>query len=143
MGAPPHVPGGVRKSARWQNSAVEPTAVELKNGRARMLMRTSQDVLYESFSYDGGETWGAARPSRLYSTLTMRTLGRLKDGRILFLWNDTTPLPEVARDESHKFFVGWGAIGGPAMKFSQTGMSFMRQFRQMRARRGRVFESCI
>lgn len=112
VGAPPHRPGGVHQSARWQNGAVEPTLVELNDGRIWMLMRTSQDTLYESYSSDGGETWQEARPSRFYSTLTMPTLGRLRDSRILLLWNNTTPLPEVARDASHKFFVGWGAIDG-------------------------------
>jgi hypothetical protein len=62
-------------------------------------MRTSQDNHYESVSQDGGETWDEPRPSRFYGTITMPTLGRLRDGRILLLWNNTTPLPEVARDE--------------------------------------------
>jgi hypothetical protein len=110
--APLHKPGGVHKSQRWQNGAVEPTVVELKDGTVWLLARTSQDNLYESFSKDGGETWSEARPSRFYSTLTMPTLGRLRDGRILLLWNNTTPLPEVARDESMKFFIGAGALDG-------------------------------
>ncbi|MCW5980444.1 MAG: exo-alpha-sialidase [Bryobacteraceae bacterium] len=108
--APPHAPGGVHKSARWQNGACEPAILEWKDGRVWMLMRTSQDNLYESISADGGQTWEAPRPSRFYSTLTMPTLGRLKDGRVLLLWNNTTPLPEVARDESHLFFVGSGVL---------------------------------
>jgi hypothetical protein len=112
VSAPLHTPGGIHRSARWQNGGCEPAVVELKDGRIWMLMRTSQDNLYESFSHDGGETWEPARPSRFYSTLTMPTLGRLRDGRILLLWNNTTPLPEVARDESHLFFVGSGVLDG-------------------------------
>ena len=77
-----------------------------------MLMRTSQDYHYESFSRDGGETWEPARPSRFYATLTMPTVGRLKDGRILLLWNNTTALPEVARDESDRFFLSSGVLDG-------------------------------
>ena len=99
VAAPPHVAGGIHQSVRWQNGGMEPTFLELNDGRIWMLMRTSQDTHYESFSLDGGETWDEPRPSRFYATITMPTLGRLSDGRILLLWNNTTPLPEVARDE--------------------------------------------
>ncbi|WP_010665282.1 sialidase family protein [Marinilabilia salmonicolor] len=34
------------------------------------------------------------KPSRFYGTITMPPIGRLKDGRLLFLRNNTTPLPE-------------------------------------------------
>jgi BNR repeat-like domain len=85
---PPH------QGPRWENWCVEPTLLELKDGRIWMLARTSQDNLYECFSKDGGETWSAWQPSRFYATLTMPTLFRLSDGRILLFWCNTTPLPE-------------------------------------------------
>ncbi len=106
-GAPAHVPDGeLHKGPRWQNGACEPTVVELSGGRLWMLARTSQDVLFESFSNDGGETWSAMAPSRFYSTLTMPTLLRLADGRILLLWNNTSPLPEVERSAATRFLIG-------------------------------------
>lgn len=88
---PPH------KGPRWENWCVEPTILELKDGRLWMLARTSRDNHHECFSDDGGETWSAWKPSRFYGTLTMPTLYRLSDGRILLFWCNTTPLPEVDR----------------------------------------------
>lgn len=98
------VPVGPRHEAvwphektRWQNNTIEPTIAELGDGRLWMLLRTSMDNLYQSFSQDGGETWSAPVPSRFYSTLTMPTFFRMKDGRLLVFWCNTTPLPEVDR----------------------------------------------
>jgi hypothetical protein len=85
------------RKTRWQNYAVEPTIAELADGRLWMLLRTSMDRLYESFSQDGGAAWSAPAPSRFYSTLTMPTFFRMKDSRLLLFWCNTTPLPEVDR----------------------------------------------
>ena len=94
VNAPPHEIGGVHKGVRWNHGAVEPTVIELNDGRIWMLARTAQDQHFQSFSEDGGETWSEMQPSRFYGTITMPTIGRLNDGRILFIWNNTTPLPE-------------------------------------------------
>ncbi len=94
VNSPPHEAGGVHKGARWNHGAVEPTVIALHDGRIWMLARTAQDQHYESFSEDGGETWSELKPSRFYGTITMPSMNRLKDGRILFIWNNTTPLPE-------------------------------------------------
>ena len=93
---PDHRPGGFHKGTRWNHGAVEPTVVELNDGRLWMLMRTAQDRHYEAFSEDGGLTWGESRPSPFYGTITMPTIGRLSDGRLLLFWCNTTPLPELA-----------------------------------------------
>lgn len=92
---PDHQGGGFHDGIRWNHGAAEPTVIELKDGRLWMIIRTSQDHHYQSFSDDGGETWSDATPSPFYGTITMPTIGRLQDGRILFLWSNTTPLPEV------------------------------------------------
>ena len=92
--APPHQPGGVHKGFRWNHGAVEPTIIEMQDGRVWMIARTAQDQHYESYSTDGGETWSEMKPSRFYGTITMPTMNRLKDGRLLFIWNNTTSLPE-------------------------------------------------
>ncbi|AVM58103.1 exo-alpha-sialidase [Bacteroides heparinolyticus] len=94
--APDHRPGGFHKGTRWNHGAVEPTVVELKDGRLWMLMRTAQDRHYEAFSEDGGLTWGESSPSAFYGTITMPTIGRLADGRLLLFWCNTTSLPELA-----------------------------------------------
>lgn len=93
--SPPHTVGGIHRGLRWQNNAVEATVVELKDGTLWALLRTSQDYHYESFSRDRGETWSEGAPSRFAGTLTMPTLGRLPDGRLLFLWTNQSPLPEL------------------------------------------------
>lgn len=94
---PAHEIGGVHKGQRWQNLGVEGSIVELKDGRLWIVVRTSQDQHWESFSKDYGETWSPAQPSRFYGTLTMPYTGRLKDGRLLALWTNTTALPECYR----------------------------------------------
>jgi len=95
ISAPPHQAGGIHCGVRWQNRGVEATVVELRDGRLWALLRTSQDFHYESYSRDKGETWTPATPSRFVGTLTMPTLGRLTDGRLLALWTNQAPLAEV------------------------------------------------
>ncbi|MFI3327772.1 MAG: sialidase family protein [Rikenellaceae bacterium] len=95
VATPLHEPNEYDKSYRWNHGAVEPTIIELNDGRLWMIIRTSQDRHYQSFSDDGGESWCEATPSPFYGTITMPTLQRLSDGRILFLWCNTTPLPET------------------------------------------------
>jgi hypothetical protein len=99
--SPPHAVGGIHRGLRWQNIAVEATVVELKDGTLWALLRTSQDSHYESFSTDRGETWSEGKPSRFAATLTMPTIGRLPDGRLLFLWTNQSPLPELPTATGH------------------------------------------
>ncbi|HPA18748.1 MAG TPA: sialidase family protein [Verrucomicrobiae bacterium] len=96
---PPHRIEWPHLGVRWQNYGCEPTVVELSGGRLWMLIRTSQDCHYESFSDDGGETWSAPAPSRFYATITMPLLFRMRDGRLLAIWNNTTPLPELDHEK--------------------------------------------
>lgn len=106
VAAPPHKPNGRDKSVRWQNDGYEPTFVELKDGRVWMLFRTSQDTHYESFSENGGATWSEPQPSAFYGTLTMPTLRRLRDDRLLLLWNNSTPLPEFVKNAATAPYLG-------------------------------------
>ena len=94
---PPHQPGGIHKGTRWNHDAAETSIVPLRDGRLWRLIRCAQDHHYESFSSDDGETWTDAAPSRFYGTITMPTVGRLRVGRLLVVWNNTTPLPELER----------------------------------------------
>ena len=95
VNAPKHEKNGFHQGIRWNHGAVEPTVTELNDGRLWMIMRTAQDRHYQSFSTDGGETWSEATPSPFYGTITMPTLYRMSDGRLLFFWCNTTPLPEL------------------------------------------------
>ena len=96
---PPHHLGDRDKSPRWQNYAYEPTLVELHDGRIWMIFRTSTDNHFQSFSSDGGVTWDDPTQSPFFATCTTPTIGRLADGRLLFLWNNTTPFPEFPKNE--------------------------------------------
>lgn len=95
VSVPDHTGGGFHHGIRWNHGAVEPTVIELNDGRLWMIMRTAQDTHYSAYSEDGGLTWGPSSPSPFYGTITMPTIGRLHDGRILFLWCNTTPMPET------------------------------------------------
>jgi len=92
---PPHRVEWPHEGVRWQNYGCEPTVVELSGGRLWMLIRTSQDHHYEAFSADGGESWTTPAPSRFYAPITKPLLFRMRDGRLLVVWNNSTPLPEL------------------------------------------------
>ena len=86
---PPH------KGFRWQQNNRENTLEELPDGTLVMLSRTAQDFHYVSRSHDGGLTWTRPAPSRFHATGTMPLLQKLSDGRLLLLWCNTQPLPEL------------------------------------------------
>lgn len=73
--------------------AVEPTAVELNDGRLWMLIRTQTGRMYESFSRDGAE-WSPAEPSRFYGSNSPAMFRRLDDGRLLLIWNNAQVGPK-------------------------------------------------
>jgi len=81
---------------RWENYCCEPTVCQLKNGDLLMIVRTTTDHDWCYRSTDGGETWsGPEKMPYFYASNTMPTLFRLKDGRLLFFWNNTVPLPKT------------------------------------------------
>ena len=86
---PPH------KSARWQQDSCEPSVSVLSDGSLLMHVRTSQDFHYEYRSTDRGDTWSDPRPTVFHGTITMPILQKLSDGRILFFWCNTQPMPEL------------------------------------------------
>ncbi len=98
---------------RWRNSGVEASAVELKDGSLYCLVRSDQNFCYESRSFDGGDTWSEPQASPFYGTLTMPTLGRLKNGKLICLWTNTAPMPELAHEEGSTWenvFTNRGAL---------------------------------
>ncbi len=67
----------------------EPGVIELKDGRLMMLMRTTAGCQFRSYSADGGETWGQARPTDIMSPCSPATLRRIPStGDIVMIWND-------------------------------------------------------
>lgn len=103
---------GDHKSTRWHQNGLEPTIVKLNDGRIWMILRTSHDNFFESFSNDGGETWTEPVPSCFFGTNTMPTLKKLEDGRLLFLWCNSTPLPEFIKSFEMKHFFNYKEIVG-------------------------------
>ena len=94
--APPcHTLAYPHKGLRWRYCGCEPVVAEYADGHLEMLLRTSTDFHYHCYSYDGGESWSEMTPSPFYSVATMPNLLSLSDGRMLAVWNNTTPLPEL------------------------------------------------
>lgn len=67
--------------------AIEPVVLELQDQRVWMLVRDRQGRLLESFSDTGGERWPALRPTNFISSDSPAALLRLRDGRIVLLFN--------------------------------------------------------
>ena len=104
---------GIDQGGRWRNAGVEATAVELKNGMVYALVRTDSNMSYESFSKDGGNTWSKPKPSPFYGSLIMSTLGRLSDGKLICLWTNAAPMPELAHTRGtngEDVFTGRGGL---------------------------------
>lgn len=88
-------PEAGKTGVRWQQNNRENTIEELSDGTLVMISRTALDYHYICFSKDGGETWTKPQPSVFHGTGTMPRLKRLSDGRLVFLWCNTRPLPEL------------------------------------------------
>lgn len=93
--APKHEMKPPHKHPRWQQYTSEPTIAELSTGEIVMIVRTAQDYHYMYRSSDKGETWSGPVPSPFHGTITMPVLQNLTDGRIVFFWCNTQPLPEI------------------------------------------------
>lgn len=109
--APKHIPEYPHKHPRWQQYTSEPTIAELSTGELVMIVRTSQDYHYMYRSTDRGETWSDPVPSPFHGTITMPILHKLKDGRILFFWCNTHPLPEIDVTNIFPPIGEWDQIG--------------------------------
>ncbi len=93
--APRHEIKLPHRSVRWQQDSCEPSVAVLSDGSLLMHVRTSQDFHYEYRSADRGDTWTGPNPTVFHGTITMPVLQKLSDGRILFFWCNTQPMPEL------------------------------------------------
>ncbi|MEZ4834891.1 MAG: sialidase family protein [Caldilineaceae bacterium] len=73
--------------AFMESGAIEPVVIELKSGLVWMLIRTVTGYFWESFSHDGA-VWTPPQPTRIVASNAPAGLLRLRDGRILMLWNN-------------------------------------------------------
>lgn len=79
-------------SELYDDGGIEPIVLQLKDGRIWMLIRTQNGRFYESFSRDG-LTWTHPVPTSILSSDSPCSLTRLRDGRIVMLWNNTLRFP--------------------------------------------------
>ncbi|MCK5801259.1 MAG: exo-alpha-sialidase, partial [Lentisphaeria bacterium] len=62
--------------------AIEPTLIQLRDRRIRMLIRSYHGHFYESWSNDDGGTWTGPEPSSIKASGAPGILERLRDGRL-------------------------------------------------------------
>ena len=91
--APALLPG--HAGPRWLNCGLEPIVAEYPDGSLHALLRGAHDEHYESVSTDLGRSWSEPEPSIFFGVATMPGLYRLSGDRLLAVWNNTVPLPEV------------------------------------------------
>ena len=72
----------------YESGAAEPVGIQLEDGRIWLLPRSQDGFQWESFSSDNGMTWTPAQHTRFVSNQSAMAILRLKDGRILLLWNN-------------------------------------------------------
>ncbi|MBR5308188.1 MAG: exo-alpha-sialidase [Clostridia bacterium] len=83
------------KGYRWQQVNREATVEELSDGTLVCITRTGIDYHYISYSYDHGDTWTEFKRTDFHSCGTNPHIKRLSDGRLIFFWCNTKPLPEI------------------------------------------------
>lgn len=71
---------------------MEPTLVELNDGRVWMLLRTNWGEFWSAWSYDSGRTWRVLQPSGIAASSAPAVVKRLASGRLALVWNQ--PYPE-------------------------------------------------
>jgi sialidase-1 len=81
----------------------ESGVLELRTGVLWAFFRTDMGCHYESFSFDGGESWTQPAPSRFTGPCSPLCAKRMPDGRILAVWN---PIPQYPTRERKAW--SWG-----------------------------------
>ena len=79
---------------------IEATAVELKDGRIWMLIRTYRGCFTEAWSSDRGLSWRDVHPSKIGASGSPGLLVRLQSGRIALFWTRfIAPVKKTGRRE--------------------------------------------
>jgi hypothetical protein len=73
--------------------AIEPILMEMRDRRVWMIIRTQTLRFWEIFSRDGGQTWTSPVASRFMAPDSPGAIHRLKDGRLVLVWNDIMSYP--------------------------------------------------
>lgn len=72
--------------------ALEPSVLELGDGKLMILARTSTNYFYSYYSDDNGQTWSDGELSNFHATTTFPNFFNMQDGRKLLFWNNSQPL---------------------------------------------------
>jgi predicted neuraminidase len=87
-------PAGVLDIGRGRghhDGSIEATVVERRDGSLWMLLRTTEDVLCESISTDGGLSWSAMTPTAIDASSSPAIVKRMASGRLMMAWNRLYP----------------------------------------------------
>lgn len=76
-------------------SAIQPSILQYADGRLQILCRSKNRTINESWSTDGGKTWGPMTASPLPNNNSGTDAVTLKDGRQLLVYNHVKPAPEL------------------------------------------------
>ncbi len=72
-----------------QFSAIQPSILSYQDGRLQVLCRTRQGVIAQSWSADGGKSWGKVTATTLPNPNAGTDAVTLRDGRQLLVYNHT------------------------------------------------------
>jgi len=72
----------------YESGNAEPVGVQLNDGRLWIVTRSQDGFQWETFSEDDGVTWSPAQHTRFVSNQSQMTVFRMRDGRLVLLWNN-------------------------------------------------------
>jgi len=101
----------LRFQNRINGGTLEPSLVELKDGRIWMLMRTITGYLWESFSEDGGLSWSEPAPTHVTCGGPVYVT-RLTSGRTAMIWNRANWANADTWGYPHGFDTSFVALSG-------------------------------
>ena len=84
-----------RSADFMEDKGIQPTFWESEPGKVHALFRTKKSFIYRSDSQDDGRTWTPAQPTVLPNNNSGIDALRLKDGRILLVYNPVTLMEKV------------------------------------------------
>lgn len=118
-----------------ESGACEPVCIQLKDGRIVMMIRTQGGYQYEAYSSDDGNTWAQPVPSRFVSGNSPGSFLRLRDGRIVFVWNNSPGRDMMAAtisDDEGRTWKGYRQVSGagcyPILNESADGTIIVHYF---------------
>ncbi|QFY12024.1 hypothetical protein GBF35_40500 [Nonomuraea phyllanthi] len=86
----PHPSGDDADWPRSPNGAIQPATVELEPGHLLAYLRTRDQEIYRTESFDYGRTWSAAEPTGLPNNNARVALLKLRDGALVLAFNPIT-----------------------------------------------------